>query len=640
MCGIIGFVINDSQLNKKEAENILFEMCQPIRHRGPDDQGVYCAGFDNQSRVPKVGLGHVRLSIIDLSPAGHQPMSNEDGSIWLSYNGEIYNFLELRECLVRKGHIFRSRTDSEVIIHSYEQWGMEFVNKLNGMFAFALWDGKQGILILIRDRMGQKPLYYSIADGNIIFASEPKAILKFPNFVKEIDPTSLKKYFLYEYVPSPHTIYKNIQKLEAGSVLIWKNKNICIRKYWNISFAKINDSNNITTLKNLLKDSVKKRLISDVPLGVFLSGGIDSSSIVASMVRMMPHQDIKTFSIGFKEASFDESYYARKVARHFGTDHCGEVLNPKAMLEILPEVISNLDEPFADASIIPTYLLSKFTKEHVSVALSGDGADELFAGYPTFPAHRLARIYEKIPLFCKKNIIEKIIYSLPVSFNNLSFDFKLKQFLKGMPYNPEIRNQIWLGSFSPQEQNNLFRKDLMGEVKDSSIFQDIYTSLKDCDARNYLELIIYLYCKFYLQDDILTKTDRASMAHSLEVRAPFLDYRFLEYTFSLPAHLKLRGFTTKYILKKMMKKDLPAGIVNRAKKGFGVPIAKWIKKDIKDLISDELAYEKIKKENLLNPDYIQQLLKEHFKGTKDNRKQLWTLLMFELWYDKWLKNVR
>ena len=636
MCGIAGFLINNSALSEKEAENILLKMCRAIRYRGPDDQGTRLIGFDSDRKI-KVGLGHNRLSIIDLTMAGHQPMTNEDNSIWLTYNGEIYNFPELREFLIAKGHVFRSKTDTEVIIHGYEEWGAECLERFNGMFAFGLWDAKKKVLMLARDRMGKKPLYYSLAGGNILFASEPKAILQFPGFAREIDRLSLRKYFLYEYVPSPDTIYKGMKRLEAGNVAIWRNGTVSMNQYWNISFNKSTKvAGACVRLKEILKDSVTKRLISDVPLGVFLSGGMDSSSITSLMAEVVPSEHIKTFTIGFEDESFDESGYAREVAGYFKTDHYEKILDPYIMLEILPDILNFLDEPFADASIIPTYLLSKFTRERVKVALSGDGGDELFAGYDTFPAHKLARIYEKIPTFIRKGLLEKIVYSLPVSFDNLSFDFKLKQFLKGIPYPPEVRNQVWLGSFSPDEQNCLLREDINAGGGAHDLFDALYTSLKACDAKNYIELIIYLYCKFYLQDDILVKTDRASMACSLEVRAPLLDYRFVEFACGLPISAKLRGFTTKRIFKKAMKRYLPRVVTRRPKKGFGIPIAKWIRSDAKGLITDELAYDKIKRENLLNPAFIQNVLDEHFNGKKDNRKTLWTLLMFELWYSRWL----
>ncbi|MBI4335627.1 MAG: asparagine synthase (glutamine-hydrolyzing) [Candidatus Omnitrophica bacterium] len=639
MCGIAGFIIKNPQINKGDAGAIIAEMCGTMRYRGPDDRGEYIRGFDGQHPGLGVGLGHNRLSIIDLTSAGHQPMTNEDSTIWLSYNGEIYNFLELRELLIKNGHRFRSRTDSEVVIHSYEEWGKDCLNKFNGMFAFALWDSKDELLMLARDRMGKKPIYYSAANYGIIFASEPKAILKFPRFEKEIDEASLRKYFLYEYVPSPRTIYKNINRVPAGNLLIWRNGSVAREKYWDISFNKKTAGDQTAALKDLLEDSVKKRLISDVPLGVFLSGGVDSSTITALTAGLLPSERINTFTIGFKDRSFDEAPYARAVSRLYRSEHHENILDPDAMLRAIPEIADFLDEPFADASIIPTYLLCKFARQRVTVALSGDGADELFAGYDTFPAHALARVYARIPLFLRKGVFDKIIHRLPVSFDNLSIDFKLKQFLKGAPYRPEIRNQIWLGSFSAAEQRNLLSEGLCEPEKTSGLYEDIDNVLMDCDARNYVDLIIYLYCKFYLQDDILTKVDRASMACSLETRAPFLDYRVVEFACGLPPREKLYGLRTKRVLKQLMRGLLPKEILRRPKKGFGIPVAKWIRGEAKEMVSDELSFAKIKREGILNPAYAQTLLDEHFRGVKDNRKQLWTILMFELWYSRWYKKA-
>ena len=562
-------------------------------------------------------------------------MSNEDKSLWVAYNGEIYNFLEIKEYLLKRGHQFRSHTDTEIIVHGYEEWGANCVERFNGMFAFALWDEKHKQLFLARDRMGQKPLYYAFIEENIIFASEPKAILRFPHFRKEIDLLALRKYFLFEYVPTPDTIYKHIKRIPAGNILSWHNDTFRSRQYWNISFAGQHNYKNISPLEDLLKDSVEKRLMSDVPLGVFLSGGIDSSVVTSIMSKALPAGQTKTFTIGFSDRSFDESKYAAQVSDYFHTDHYERMLNPDIMMQMIPEVLNFLDEPFADASIIPTYLLSKFTRQHVTVALGGDGGDELFAGYDTFPAHKLACVYDRIPYWIRKYVIEKIISTLPVSLDNMSFDFKLKQFLKGIPYSPEIRNQVWLGSFPPSEHNELFQEAILKETAHSNIFENITESLNVCNAENYLDQILYLYCKLYLQDDILTKVDRASMANSLEVRAPLLDYRFVEYSFGLPVHLKVRGIETKYIFKKIMNRYLPPGIARRAKKGFGIPIAKWIRSDLKELFEEELSERKIAQEGILNPLYVRRLFDDHLRGVKDNRKQLWAILIFELWYKRW-----
>ncbi len=634
MCGIAGFITNDS-LGRKEAEKVILEMCLSIKHRGPDDYGTYFEGFDKEDPL-KVVFGHNRLSIIDLSKFAHQPMTNEDGSIWVTYNGEIYNFLELRQVLAQKGHKFISKCDTEVIIHGYEEWGEECLQRFNGMFAFAIWDNKKRSLFLARDRMGKKPLYYTQFGGNFVFASEPKAILKYPKFNRRLDRLSLQKYLLYEYVPSPSTIYENIKRLDAGNFILFnEDKAIIQKRYWSLDFNKKKYADTSSQLKSDLKSSVKNRLISDVPLGVFLSGGIDSSAITYLMSELKPSKDIKTFTIGFEDKSFDEALYARQLAEMFHTDHHEKILDPKAMLRIIPEIANFLDEPLADASIIPTYLLSKFTKEYVTVALGGDGGDELFAGYETFQAHKIANIYKKLPAFLRGFFYQAFL-KLPVSLNNMSLDFKLKQFLRGIEFDLPARNQAWLGSFLPVEQKSLI---LEPDLKNGELFRDIEDSLKDCNAKNYIDLLTYLYCKFYLADDILTKVDRASMANSLEVRAPFLDYKFVEFALSLDPYSKLHNFESKYILKRSLKNDLPHKIISRSKKGFGIPIGKWINSDLKDLFMDTLSTDKIKREGNFDSEYIQNLLEEHHDLTKDNRKKLWTLFIFELWHDNWLKKT-
>jgi len=635
MCGIAGFILDSPGFGGKEAADVLSRMCRTIRHRGPDDYGAYTFGFaDGQERSPKVGLGHDRLSIIDLSASGHQPMSNEDGSVWLAYNGEVYNFRELREQLALKGHTFRSRTDTEAIIHAYEEWGADCVSRFNGMFAFALWDEKKNLLMLARDRIGKKPLYYYSGPNGIVFASEPKAILAFPGFQKQIDMASLQKYLLYEYVPSPNTIYKGIKRLGAGSIMIWHDGALTSNKYWDITFASAGVGDKEAAIKDLLEDSVRLRLVSDVPLGIFLSGGIDSSSITGLAACATALERVKTFTIGFDDKSFDEAKYASRVASYFNTSHHEKILGPCVLLGLLPEVMDFMDEPFADASIIPTYMLSKFTRENVKVALSGDGGDELFCGYDTFQAHKLARVYKLLPLFLSRGLIEKAVRRMPVSLDNMSLDFKLKQFIKGARYGAGTRNQVWLGSFAPDEQGCILKDGCQGGA---DILEDMDEALKGFRSDDETDLITYLYCKFYLQDDILVKTDRASMACSLEVRAPLLDYRFIELALGIPHSMKMKGLATKYIFKKAMKRVLPADISRRPKKGFGIPVAKWIKTGLKGLVTDQLSFDKIRSENLLDPGGVTNLLSEHLQGKKDNRKQLWTLLMFEMWYSRWFK---
>jgi len=641
VCGISGIAYADGRGVERP---VLEEMTSTLRHRGPDDEGICIIRTSNSnlctSKV-QVGLGHRRLSIIDLSEAGHQPMANEKETIWITYNGEIYNYPDLRKDLINKGHVFSSNTDTEVIIHGYEQYGEDIFKRLNGMFSFGLWDDSIKSLYLVRDRYGQKPLYYYHSGKHILFASELKSLLKHPLIKREIDINNLSRYLAFEYVPAPYSIIKGVNKLLPGHFLKWKDGESRTTPFWKICFNP-NDRNGFhhtgeleSCLIDLLKKSIKRRLMSDVPLGVFLSGGIDSSAIVALMSELLPPDNIKTFSIGFTEESFDESTYARGIADLFGTKHYEQILTPGKMLEILPEVWDFMDEPFADASIIPTYLLSKFTREHVTVALGGDGGDELFAGYDPFIAHAAARYYEKVPGYVHDHVIVPIVNRLPVSTANISLDFKMKQFLKGIPYERAIRNQVWLGSFTKEEQRKIFSYDFSHNLNGFDPYGDIYNSLQKTNLRDQIDEIIYLYSRFYLADDILVKVDRASMANSLEVRSPFLDVDFAEFSNSLPSFFKIRKLCRKYILKKAIEYKLPRNILKRKKKGFGVPLAKWFKGELKPIIMETFSPNKIREDGIFDIKSVQNLLDDHLKGKKDNRKQIWTLFMFQMWKERY-----
>jgi asparagine synthase (glutamine-hydrolysing) len=631
MCGITG-IVDTAQAVDREA---LRRMANALRHRGPDDEESHL--IEGKGGGASVGLGFRRLAIIDLE-GGRQPMCNEDGSLWIVCNGELYNYQELRPELEAKGHKFRTRCDVETLLHLYEELGEDCVTRVNGMFAAAIWDAKAQTLFLARDRLGKKPVYYRATPTQLLFGSEVKALLQHPACPRELDRRSLSKYLAYEYVPSPHCIFKGINKLPAGHTLTWKRGETRLRRYWDLKFPAPDrrpEAEIAEELRARLKEAVRLRLISDVPLGVFLSGGIDSGSVVAMMAELRPASQIKTFAIGFEEQSFDESRYARRVAEFFGTEHHQEVLQSRVLLDMLPEVASFLDEPFADASVIPTYLLSRFTRRHVTVALGGDGGDELFAGYPTFLAHRLAQFY-RLPQAIHKRLVRPLANLLPVSTRNFSLDFKVKRFLRGAGARPAIRDQIWLGAFTPAEQDSLL-EGMSGEIDQ---YDDIARVEEDCPAGDPLQRLIYQYCKLYLSEDILVKVDRASMACSLEARAPFLDYTFVEFANSIPSHLKLKGLKGKYILKQAMRGKLPPEILARGKKGFGIPIAKWFRSDLKDLVQDTLSPQRIKAQGIFNPRTIQRLLAEHLQGTRDNRKELWTLLMFELWFEKYLGSAR
>lgn len=635
MCGIAGLVNTN---NRSIDTKVLTAMTNSLVHRGPDDCGVQCLNGPENSGL-HAGLGHRRLSIIDLSALGHQPMTNEDRTIWITFNGEIYNFRELRADLVNKGHMFTSETDTEVIIHGYETYGAEICCKLHGMFAFAIWDSTKGILLLARDRFGKKPLYYSRTADNFAFASELKAFRSNPDIPLTLDLHSLGLYLAYEYIPVPFSIYKDIYKLPPGTYLTYNGNNHTITPYWNISFTQKHPIKNsekeiCAQILDKLGNAVRKRLMSDVALGAFLSGGIDSSAVVALMCDCIDSRQVKTFSIGFEDKSFDESSYARQVANHFKTDHHEKIFTAKDMLDILPTVWGFLDEPFADASILPTYMLSKFTRDTVTVALGGDGGDELFAGYDPFLAHKLAIFYEKMPSVLTKNVFEPLIKRLPVSTNNMSLDFRLKQFVKGMNYPLSLRNQAWLGAFPPELQQQLFSDRVRDELGGFDVYTLIHDSQKQGDFRDWIDEITFMYERFYMGEDILTKVDRASMAVSLEVRTPFLDTDFSEYVNALPGTYKLHGLTRKYILKKALEQKLPKEIIYRKKKGFGIPLTKWLREDLRPLLEETFSKEQIQRDGLFNYRYISQLMQEHFSGHRDNRKQLWTLLMFAKWRER------
>jgi asparagine synthase (glutamine-hydrolysing) len=633
MCGIVGFLTRKS--SDIPEYDFLRKMRDVLVHRGPDDEGEYIRPLDEKG--PFVFLGHRRLSIIDLS-GGHQPLSNEDGTIWVIFNGEIYNFKELREGLEGRGHQFRTRSDTEVIVHAYEEYGEECFKRFNGMFAIGIWDEKRNQLVLARDRLGKKPLYYSFINDVFLFASELKAIVLYPGFSRKLDPLSLTKYLFYEFIPCPNTILNDAKKIPASSYLIWDKKGVIVRSYWS-PFDSQKVANNLSEaeaelrLIELLREAVRRRLVSDVPLGVFLSGGIDSSAITALAQKEVPGK-IKTFSIGFEDPSFDESKYASLASKYIGTEHHEQTMTPADLLNIVPALPDILDEPMADASILPTYLLSKFTRRHVTVALGGDGGDELFAGYPTYLAHKFANHYEHF-LGAFHPMIAMLGNLLPVSDDNISFDFKVKKFLSGINYPDGIRNSIWLGSFPFLENEKVLSPEIRAQFDRDRLIEEISLYEKEYPYADRITKLQYLDLRLYLQECILTKVDRASMACSLEVRAPLLDYQLVEFVMGLPLKWKLRRFTSKYILKKAMKDSLPEGVINRPKKGFGVPIAKWIKGPLKELFEDLLAPDRIRREGFLNPDYVTQLLQDHLVNRRDNRKHLWTLLVWELWVNRY-----
>lgn len=634
MCGICGYVNTDSR--PVSDDKVLKAMAAALSHRGPDDEGFYIKA--------NVALGHRRLSIIDLEK-GHQPIFDEDRALAIIYNGEVYNFPELKTELINKGYTFSTRSDTEVVLKSYKEWGPDCLGRFNGMFALAIWDGREKTLFLARDRFGKKPLYFAHLGHTFLFASELKSIFQHPDVKMDIDRMSLAKYFAYDYIPSPRTIIKGISKLEPAHYLILKNGEVKKKQYWDFRFeidrTKKTDFDGTKKLfLELLRESVRKRLISDVPLGVFLSGGIDSSAVVAMMAGLMDPRDIKTFSIGFEERSYNEAPSANLIARKFRTDHHEKILKAQDMLDVLPGIIDIIDEPFADSSIIPTYMVSQFTRETVKVALGGDGGDELFMGYPSFIAHRIAAIYDKVPSAGKKAV--RIFSNLvPAGSHYMNLNFKLKKFLKGASFSGAERHQIWIGSFYPPEQRLLFR-DTSDEANfdphniydESSAYFNRYPDISNMDK------VEYLYIKTYLPDDILTKVDRASMAVSLEVRAPFLDKDVSDFAATIPNSLKMKGLRTKHILKEALRGIVPDATINKPKHGFAVPVGAWFKGELKSLLLQTFRKEEIEADGIFSYRYIDSLFADHFSGRADYGRNIWSLFIFQMWYNKWIKKGR
>jgi len=611
MCGIAGFAGAGTQAD-------LRAMADAIRHRGPDGEGFH---VDAKGRVH---LAHRRLAIIDIA-GGEQPMWNEDESIAVVFNGEIYNHLELRAMLVARGHAFRSdHSDTEVLVHGYAEWGDELPSRLNGMFAFAVWDSRRGRLFLARDRFGKKPLYYCSQPGVFAFASELTALQRHPSVPTDIDRRSLQKLLAYGFVPAPRSLYRGIERLPGGCQLgveVARPDVARVRRYWQFE---IEPPASMPTnpervwgeeLRALLSQAVRRRLMSDVPLGVFLSGGIDSSAVLAYASASLPRGQVHTYSIGFQEPTFDESGYARDVASKLGSTHHEEILGIERARELAPEVLGRLDEPFADPSLVPTYLLCRFARRDITVALGGDGGDELFAGYDPFKALNVARWYNAIVPSWMKGGIRRMADWLPVSDDNMSLDFRIKRGLRGASLAPALWNPAWLGPLEPHEVAELLGEPIAAE----ELYSEAIDAWQSARATHVVDRTLEFYTRFYLQDDILAKTDRASMMVSLEVRSPFLDQDVAEFARRIPHDYKYRNGETKWLLKSAMRGVLPDEVVDRRKKGFGIPAAKWLR----DWSEADFARAGAV---VRNPAWVAGRLAEHKAGRRDHRLALWCLL--------------
>ncbi len=617
MCGIAGIV--DTTHGGVDT-HMIHRMCQTIVHRGPDDEGIFVRNG--------VGLGMRRLSIIDLA-GGHQPVFNEDRSVWIVFNGEIYNFPELRRELENAGHRFYTNSDTEVIVHLYEEHGSDCVKKLRGMFAFALYDERHRRLLLARDRIGKKPLHYAFANGRLMFGSEIKTILAVAPELAEIDSHALLQYFYLGYILDPLTAFTPIKKLPPGHILEFEQGKITTRQYWDLprysTHVPQSEEECLEQMESLLAEAVKIRLISDVPLGALLSGGADSSIVVALMARAASGP-VKTFSIGFRQADFDETPYARKVAERFGTDHHELILEPD-IVHTVETLTQLLEEPFGDSSMLPTYYVCRMARQHVTVALSGDGGDEGFAGYDRYRIHLRDRSYAWMPraggTFYRKLIHNLVPYQVPG--RSLAYSISLpwsERYIEGVSQKPFHRDMRLLA-------DDFVR---LGNGADDPL-QVMRDYVNHAPAEDPLDRVLYLDSKTYLPGDILTKVDRMSMAVSLEGRVPMLDHVFLEFVASLPSDWKLRGRTQKYILRKLAERvGVPSEVLSRPKQGFALPLVHWMRHELKDLIVTTLTEPRTLQRGYFNPKGVRRLLDEHFQGRRDQSARIWRLLMLELWY--------
>jgi asparagine synthase (glutamine-hydrolysing) len=623
MCGIAGVVSATRESNINEA--LVRQMCDQIVHRGPDDEGIYVADG--------AGLGMRRLSIIDLS-GGHQPVYNEDRSAWIVYNGEIFNFLELRPELEKRGHRFYTKTDTEVIIHLYEEMGSECVQKLRGMFGLAIYDKHKRKLILARDRLGKKPLHYALHNGKLYFASEIKSILAVAPELAEVNSQGLLEYLYYGYVPDPITAFTGIQKLPPGHLLEFEKGEVRVRQYWDLpefgTRSPKSEEECLEELEHRLLEATRIRLISDVPLGAFLSGGTDSSTIVALMARASSGP-VKTFSIGFKKDDFNEADYARIVARKFGTDHHEMILEPD-VVQTVEHLTSSLEEPFGDSSMLPTYYVSQMARRHVTVALSGDGGDEIFGGYDRYRIHANRRIFEHIPEWARKFYRDQVFPRLPNGLQGRKFSYNIslpwqERYVDGLSFVPAFERDTPL--LSDDFRQILRRSDDPGNV--------LRRYFAQAPAKDPVSQILYVDTKTYMVADILTKVDRMSMLNSLEVRVPILDHVFVEYAASLTAEWKLRGNKQKYILRKLAERvGVPREVLYRQKQGFSLPLVHWMRNELKDMLMILLEPRTLDRGYFV-ADGVRKLMDDHLHRGRTMTGRLWRLLMFELWHRNFLE---
>lgn len=621
MCGIYGIV--SRKPDRVVDRNILQRMGQVLYHRGPDDEGCFVDG--------QVGLGVRRLSIIDLS-TGHQPVTNEDHTLWLVFNGEIYNYQALRDKLEEKGHAFVSQSDTEVIIHAFEEYGDRCVEHLNGMFAFAIWDVTRRRLYIARDRLGIKPLYYWISDDQIVFGSELKAVMTHPDVPRCIDFIALDQFLTLEYIPSPRTIFQGIYKLPPAHWLAFGDRGLTVAPYWDIQPCETppDEVACAEMLTDLIRDAVRLQLVSDVPLGVLLSGGIDSSTVVALMSEALSIP-VRSFSIGFDDETYNELPYARKVAVHFSTDHREEVLHPD-IASLAEHLVRHLDEPFADFSIFPTYLVCRLASQDVKVVLSGDGGDEVFGGYDTYVAQYYDRYYRGLPALFRQKTLPALMNWVPPQAAKKGSINKAKRFVEGAALPASLQHTRWMMFMNEGDKAQLYHSDLQASLDGSTVVSLLEDHFQRAPHLDSLAQQQYVDIKTYLVDNILVKVDRMSMAASIEARVPLLDHRIVEFALSLPPHYKLRRGRTKLILQRAMRGRLPEVVLNRPKQGFSIPLKHWLRGALRPLMTDLLSSDCVQRRGYFKPQTVSRWVSEHLEGRVNHSHRLWALMAFELWH--------
>ena len=624
MCGICG--VFNLQSGEPVSRDLIAQMTDLISHRGPDESGMYLNG--------PVGLGSTRLSIIDLSN-GHQPMSNETGDVWIVFNGEIWNYKALRKEFLEKGHRFRTNSDTETIIHAYEEYGVDCIAHLHGMFGLAIWDVTRRRLLLARDRVGKKPLYYTRVDGNLVFASEIKSLLCHPQVKRRADVQALADFLSVRYVPGPATLFANISKVLPGHLILFENGEIKEHCYWDFTFGKTEDhpvEDYIQGIRQHINRAVEERLMADVPLGAMLSGGVDSSIITGIMSQLM-NEPVKTFAVGFDVPGYSELPYARLVAQHFGTEHHDLIVKCSDLSAYWPLLTWHRDEPVSEPSDIGVYLVSKLAKQYVKVVLSGEGGDELFAGYPKYIVDWLARYYQILPAPMRDQLISPLLERLPYNMR------KLKMTARALSQPAPERWMNWFGVFNGQLKNNLLSASTKASV-DNDSSQAFRRWLEKNPQRDDLSSMLYLDTKIWLPDNLLMKGDKMTMAASLESRIPLLDYKLIEFAASIPSHIKVKPFKTKYLLKRAYADFLPESILTRKKMGFNVPISNWFRGEQRNLITRLLLSERARSRGFLSNEFVASLLSDHLEGRTQYGNQLFILASLELWFRVFIDNNR